>query len=129
MNFHDLYLSLVHSSTDLSNIQELYYLRSLLSGSALQLIQRIPISAINYPVTWNLLLEHIQSPALLKQNYVDAIFELPSLRKTSASELHSLVEKFEAHVKVLQQLGERIEHWSLLLIRLFTEHSTRSATR
>nr|XP_029722497.1 uncharacterized protein LOC115263335 [Aedes albopictus] len=120
MNFHDLYLSLVHSSTDLSNIQKFYYLRSSLSESALQLIQTIPISAINYPVAWNLLLEHFQNPARLKQNYVDAIFEFQSLRKESASELHSLVEKFEANVKVLKQLGERIEHWDLLLIRLLS---------
>lgn len=120
LNFHDLFVSLVHSSTELSNIQKFYYLRSSLSASALQLIQSISISALNYPVAWNLLLDHFQNPARLKQTYVDAMFEFSALKKESASELHSLVEKFEANVKVLHQLGERTNHWDLLLIRMLS---------
>ncbi|XP_058840968.1 uncharacterized protein LOC131696445 [Topomyia yanbarensis] len=120
LNFHDLFVSLVHSSVELSNIQKFYYLRSSLSGDALKLIQTIPLSANNYVVAWNLLIEHFQNPARLKQSYVDALFEFPSLKKESASELHSLVEKFEANVKVLQQLGEMVQCWDILLIRMLS---------
>ncbi|XP_065075285.1 uncharacterized protein LOC135699031 [Ochlerotatus camptorhynchus] len=120
LNFHDLFVSLVHSSVGLSNIQKFYYLRSSLSNAALQLIQTIPISANNYPVAWNLLLEHFQNPARLKQTYVDALFDFASMKRESATELHSLVEKFEANVKVLQQLGERTEYWDILLIRMLS---------
>lgn len=120
LNFHDLYVALVHSSTGLSNIQKFYYLRSSLSHEALQLIQTIPISANNYLVAWNLLLDHFQNPARLKQSYVDSLFDFASLTRESATELHSLVEKFEANVKVLQQLGERTEYWDLLLIRMLS---------
>ncbi|XP_058816223.1 uncharacterized protein LOC131679504 [Topomyia yanbarensis] len=117
LNLHDLFVSLVHSSVELSNIQKFYYLRSSLSGEALKLIQTIPLSANNYVVAWNLLIEHFQNPARLKQSYVDALFEsyvdalfeFPSLKSEPASELHSLVEKFEANVKVLQQLGEKVQ--------------------
>ncbi|XP_058448896.1 uncharacterized protein LOC131428854 [Malaya genurostris] len=120
LNFHDLFVSLVHSSVDLSNIQKFYYLRSSLSSDALKLIQTIPLSANNYAVAWNLLIEHYQNPTRLKQTYVDALFEFPSLRKESASDLHSLVEKFEANVKVLQQLGEKVQFWDILLIRMLS---------
>ncbi|XP_062713158.1 uncharacterized protein LOC134290134 [Aedes albopictus] len=120
LNFHDLFLSLVHSSADLSNIQKFYYLRSSLSNAALQLIQTIPISAKNYPVAWNLLLDHFQNTARLKQSYVDNLFEFATLKRESSAELHNLVEKFEANVKVLQQLGERTDHWDLLLIRMLS---------
>ncbi|XP_058816032.1 uncharacterized protein LOC131679338 [Topomyia yanbarensis] len=120
LNFHDLFVSLVHSSVELSNIQKFYYLRSSLSGDALKLIQTIPLSANNYVVAWNLLVEHFQNPARLKQSYVDALFEFPSLKRESASELHSLVEKFEANVKVLQQLGEKVQFWDILLIRMLS---------
>lgn len=118
--FHDLYISLVHSSTALSNIQKFYYLRSSLSHTALQLIQSISISAVNYPVAWNLLLQHFQNTARLKQSYVDALFDFSALKRESATELHSLVEKFEANVKVLHQLGEHTEHWDILLIRMLS---------
>ena len=120
LNFHDLYISLVHSSLDLSNIQKFYYLRSSLSGDALKLIQTIPLSANNYPVAWNLLVDHFQNPARLKASYVDALFEFPSMKRESAVDLHSLVEKFEANVRILQQLGEKTEFWDVLLIRMLS---------
>ncbi|XP_065087242.1 uncharacterized protein LOC135708976 [Ochlerotatus camptorhynchus] len=120
LNFHDLFVSLVHSSHELSNIQKFYYLRSSLSGDALKLIQTITISADNYQVAWKLLTEHYQNSARLKQSYVDSLFEFPSLKRESATELHSLVEKFEANVRVLKQLGERTEFWDILLIRMLS---------
>ncbi|XP_055590340.1 uncharacterized protein LOC129742466 [Uranotaenia lowii] len=120
LNFHDLFLSLVHSSGDLSNIQKFYYLRSSLSGDALKLIQTIAISASNYPVAWNLLVEHFQNPSRLKQTYVDSLFEFSQLKKESASDLHSLVERFEANVRILKQLGEKTEYWDVLLIRMLS---------
>ncbi|XP_055522947.1 uncharacterized protein LOC129717127 [Wyeomyia smithii] len=120
LNFHDLYISLVHSSQDLSNIQKFYHLRSSLAGDALKLIQTIPLSANNYPVAWNLLVEHFQNTARLKQSYVDALFEFSPLKRESATELDSLVEKFEANVKILQQLGEKTEFWDVLLIRMLS---------
>lgn len=129
LNFHDLFVSLVHSSDALSNIQKFYYLRSSLSDEALQLVQSIPISAINYPVAWNLLLQHFQNTARLKQTYVDVLFEFDSLKRESAAELHSLVEKFEANVKILTQLGERTDHWDILLIRMLSSRLDSTTRR
>lgn len=120
LNFHDLFISLVHSSHELSNIQKFYYLRSSLTGEALKLVQTIAISANNYMVAWNLLLDHYQNPIRLKQSYVDSLFEFAPIRRESATELHSLVEKFEANVKILKQLGERTECWDLILIRMLS---------
>lgn len=120
LNFHDLYISLVHSSQDLSSIQKFYYLRSSLSGEALKLIQTIPITATNYPVAWNLLVEHFQNTGRLKASYVDALFEFPTLKRESSVELHSLVEKFEANVRILQQLGEETNTWDILLVRMLS---------
>ncbi|XP_065092424.1 uncharacterized protein LOC135713262 [Ochlerotatus camptorhynchus] len=120
LNFHDLFVSLVHASLELSNIQKFYYLRSSLAGDALKLVQTIPISANNYPVAWNLLVDHFQNPSRLKQSYLDALFEFPTLKRESAAELHSLVEKFEANVKVLKQLGEKTEFWDIILIRMLS---------
>ncbi|XP_055604663.1 uncharacterized protein LOC129752900 [Uranotaenia lowii] len=120
LNFHDLFVSLVHSSHELSNIQKFYYLRSSLSGEALKLIQTINISANNYIVAWTLLVEHYQKPARLKQSYVDSLFEFSTLKRESSTELRFLVERFEANVKVLKQLGEKTQFWDILLIRMLS---------
>ena len=77
LNFHDLFISLVHSSTSLSTIQKFYYLRSSLAGEALKLIQSIPISHDQYSVAWNLLISHYQNLRRLKRTYVQSLFEFP----------------------------------------------------
>ncbi|XP_055589657.1 uncharacterized protein LOC129741871 [Uranotaenia lowii] len=120
LNFHDLFVSLVHSSHELSNIQKFYYLRFSLSGEALKLIQTINISTNNYIVAWTLLVEHYQKPARLKQSYVDSLFEFSSLKRESSTELRFLVERFEANVKFLTQLGEKTQFWDILLIRMLS---------
>ncbi|XP_062541412.1 uncharacterized protein LOC134209443 [Armigeres subalbatus] len=65
----------------------------------------------------------------LIKSFVDEYTEAEGVREVgvrlehlreSASDLHSLVEKFEANVKVLQQLGERTEYWDILLIRMLS---------
>ncbi|XP_065091733.1 uncharacterized protein LOC135712696 [Ochlerotatus camptorhynchus] len=81
---------------------------------------KTPISANNYMVAWKLLEDHYQNPVRLKQTYVDALFEFSTIKRESAAELHSLVEKFESNVKVLQQLGEQTQCWDLLLVRMLS---------
>lgn len=120
MNFHDLFVSLVHSSTNLSTIQKFYYLRSSLAGEALKLIQTIPISNEQYSVAWNLLISHYQNPRRLKRTYVQSLFEFPCMKRETAAELHSLIDKFQTNVKILKQLGEITEHWDVLLIHLLS---------
>lgn len=120
MNFHDLFISLVHSSTNLSTIQKFYYLRSSLSGEALKLIQTIPISNEQYSVAWNLLVSHFQNPRRLKRSYVQSLFDFPSMNREAAPELHALLEKFQTNVKILKQLGENTDHWDVLLIYLLS---------
>ncbi|XP_055527495.1 uncharacterized protein LOC129720100 [Wyeomyia smithii] len=53
-------------------------------------------------------------------SYVDSLFDFPLLKRECASELSSLVDKFEANVKVLQQLGEKVQFWDILLIRMLS---------
>lgn len=120
LNFHDLFESLVHTSTSLSTIQKFYYLRSSLTGEALDLIQTIPISSEQYSVAWNLLVSHYQNTRRLKRIYVQSLFEFPCMKRETALDLHTLIDKFQANVKILKQLGERTEYWDVLLIHILS---------
>ncbi|XP_055542790.1 uncharacterized protein LOC129728377 [Wyeomyia smithii] len=42
------------------------------------------------------------------------------MKRESATELHSLIERFEANVRILKQLGEHTEHWDALRIHLLS---------
>lgn len=54
--FHDMFKASVHAR-DLSGVEKLSYLKSLLQGSALDAIAGLPLSDANYPVAMNALSE------------------------------------------------------------------------
>ncbi|XP_045538252.1 uncharacterized protein LOC123721942 [Papilio machaon] len=56
LEYRDTYLSLVHNSTDISDIQKFHYLKSSLKGSAEMVVNALEISSENYSVAWELLL-------------------------------------------------------------------------
>ncbi|XP_046802097.1 uncharacterized protein LOC124418773 [Lucilia cuprina] len=45
--FHDLFTSMIHSNSDLTAVEKFYYLKSSLSGEALQCISNLPVSSEN----------------------------------------------------------------------------------
>ncbi|XP_055605661.1 uncharacterized protein LOC129753838 [Uranotaenia lowii] len=69
-----------------------------------------------------------ESPESL-DNYVQTLFDFPILRRESATELHTLVEQFDANVRILKQLGESTEHWDILLIHLLSTRLDPSTRR
>lgn len=55
LTFHDTFVSMIHSSTEISHVQKFHYLRAALKGEAATLIQSITITAQNYSVAWTTL--------------------------------------------------------------------------
>ncbi|XP_052901335.1 uncharacterized protein LOC128307494 [Anopheles moucheti] len=129
MNFHSIFASMIHGSPHYSGTQKLYYLRTSLSGSALRLIQNIPICEKNYNVAWQLLLKHYNEPKKVKQFLLDALFENAALKKESSSELRKVVENFEANVSALKELGEPTAQWDTLLIHMLSNQLDSTTKR
>lgn len=42
------------------------------------------------------------------------------MKRETALDLHTLIDKFQANLKILKQLGEQTEHWDVLLIHLLS---------
>lgn len=55
LEFRDTYLSVIHNCKDLDNVQKFHYLRSVLTGNALQVIKSLEFSSDNYITAWDLL--------------------------------------------------------------------------
>ncbi|XP_062558239.1 uncharacterized protein LOC134223119 [Armigeres subalbatus] len=118
LTFHDSFSSLIHSSADIPCIQKFQYLRSALKGDALRLIETLTITAANYSVAWQSLLNRYANKYLLKKKHLQAITHQPKMLAKSASKLCVVVEEFQRHVKILEQLGEPTTQWSSLLVHL-----------
>ncbi|XP_062699619.1 uncharacterized protein LOC134284635 [Aedes albopictus] len=118
LGFHDTFLALIHSNTEVPAIQKFHYLRAALKGEAAQLIESIAISSVNYDLAWQTLVDRYANDYLLKKRHLQALFDIPSAKKESAASLHALVDEFQRHTKVLGQLGEPTASWSSLLEHL-----------
>ncbi|XP_055618443.1 uncharacterized protein LOC129763416 [Toxorhynchites rutilus septentrionalis] len=116
--FRDLYVSLIHLSSDLPEIEKFHYLRSQLEGEALTLISSLAITQANYEVAWHLLVKRYSNSKLLKKKQVQKLFELHTVKRESVVELQRLVDGFEKATKVLDQVVEAANYKDLLLIHL-----------
>lgn len=106
LEFRDTYMSLIHNSKDIDPIQKFHYLRSSLSGSALQIIKSLEFTAENYDIAWGLLENCYNDKRLLIHNHVKALFALPSVNKESPS----------PNLRALDTLGEPTASWDTLII-------------
>lgn len=116
LEFRDTYLSLIHNSTDLDNIQKLHYLRSSLIGNALQVIKSLEFSADNYVVAWELLENRYNNNRLLVHNHVKALFAAQSLNKESELLIRKLIDTVLRNIRALKTLGEPTDTWDTLIV-------------
>jgi len=54
-HFFDTFNSLLLNNETLDNIQRYYYLLSVMSGEAHELIENLPVTADNFPIAWKLM--------------------------------------------------------------------------
>ncbi|XP_055613515.1 uncharacterized protein LOC129759958 [Uranotaenia lowii] len=118
LTFRDSFSSLIHSSPEIPCIQKFQYLRSALRGDALKLIESLNITANNYAVAWEALLNRYSNTYLLKKKHLQALIVHSKVSGKSAAGLRAVVEDFQRHVKILNQLNEPTAHWGSLLVQL-----------
>ncbi|XP_047039720.1 uncharacterized protein LOC124644424 [Helicoverpa zea] len=120
LEYRDTYLSLVHNSKEIDNVQKFHYLRSSLSGSALLVIKSLEFSSENYNVAWELLENRFNNNRLLVQTHVKALFSMTSLNKESPNQIRKLIDTVLKNLRSLKNLGEPTESWDTLIIYLIT---------
>ncbi|XP_058811047.1 uncharacterized protein LOC131675938 [Topomyia yanbarensis] len=130
LNFRDLYMSLIHWQTDLPEVEKFHYLRSQLEGEALNLVNTLPLTKANYMVAWDMLVQRYSNTKLLKKRKIQALFELSSIKRESAEEMHSLLESFEAIVKSLDHIvSQPADYKDLLLLHMLSSRLDSSSRR
>lgn len=116
LDFKEIFLSLVDKNAGLLDSQKLYYLRSSLSKEPLKLIQSIAISADNYKVAWDLLLDRYENKHVIVHSHIRSIFEYPVIKKESHIELRHLFDNIKKHLHALNSMGEATQYWDRLII-------------
>lgn len=120
MNFHDLFSTLIHSNQQLSAIQKFQYLKAVLKGDALRLVQSLAVTATNYSIAWDLLKQRFDNKNFLIKQHFSALLCISPLKKESSSALSDLADIFEKHIGVLDKLEETDDHWNSFLVEFLS---------
>ncbi|XP_038116927.1 uncharacterized protein LOC119769097 [Culex quinquefasciatus] len=120
LSFRDLFVSLIHSKAELSDVEKFYYLRGCLDGKPAGLIDHLKITAESYTVAWTILLNEYDNDKLLKKRQIQSLFELPVITEESSSDLHTLVDGFLRIVQTLDRVLEEANFKDLLLVNILS---------
>lgn len=118
LEFRDTFASLVHNSTDISNIQKFHYLKSSLKGSAELVIHSIEFSSDNYQVAWDMLLNRYNNCGLLVDHHITSLLNVTALTKESPSSIRTLIDTILKNLRALKILGEATDYWDSLIVNI-----------
>ncbi|XP_078038719.1 uncharacterized protein LOC144470974 [Augochlora pura] len=104
IRFRDTFVSLVHDSERLSDMDKFNYLVSALSGPAAQIIESYSVSEANYKLAWERLKERFDDPKNLISHHVTAILDLEPAKKKNGTSLIKFIDTAVNNVRALQKI-------------------------
>lgn len=129
LEFKNSYDTMIHKRIDLDPIQKFHYLRSALSGSALQVISALEFTATNYVHAWELLSDRFHNTRLLTQNHVKSLYSLQNILTESPVQIRKLIDTVNRNLRALKTIGEPVESWDTLIIYLIVTKLDSSTER
>ncbi|XP_037812325.1 uncharacterized protein LOC119604046 [Lucilia sericata] len=116
IRFRDLYVSMVDSRTNISNVQKLEYLQMKLKGEASTVIKHLTPTNDNYNVAWELLKENYDNSEMIVEKYLELLFDQKHVKNATASDFkkfyHNTVEAYNA----LKTLKGSLDSWDYVLM-------------
>lgn len=117
--FYETFCSLVHNQHHIPKIDKFHYLLSCTKGSALNIVKSVPISANNYDLVWQGLLDKYHDNRLLVGRYLDRMLNFTPFTNESSSNLNQFLETFEHSYKAIKALNiENLDSYILCHIAL-----------
>ncbi|XP_053956407.1 uncharacterized protein LOC128862029 [Anastrepha ludens] len=119
-NFFSMFTSVIDNDGDLTQSDKLQYLRSCLSGAALDTIQSLEINENNYKNTLDLLKKRFDNKRIIFQAHIRQIFGLDRA-DASASKLRELTDKVTSHIGALLSLGSQEQIADCIIVELLLQ--------
>ena len=118
--FFDSFKSLVHNNRSIDNVKKFHYLKNSLGGEASNLISSISVTEQNYDSAWNLLLERYNNKKIIINFHVNELLSQPKVRSENFSDIRSLLDNTNKHIRALRAFEIPVDHWDLILIHTIT---------
>lgn len=116
-SFCDTFVSLVHGNRNVGNLERFHYLIICLSGSPLTVVKSIPLSADNYVIAWEALIERYDNQQLLATAHLEKLFAFRPINSESPSSLLAFVTVFQENIVAIKAHGVHIIFYRLPCFR------------
>lgn len=116
MSFRDTFNTMIHQRDDLTNVEKLQYLESVVTDEALCKIQVFSITDDNYERAWDLLHKSYQNERALISRHLILLLRLPIQEKENYKGLITLADVSQQHVQSLISLGVNVSTEILVAI-------------
>ncbi|XP_050058669.1 uncharacterized protein LOC126553154 [Aphis gossypii] len=126
-SYFDCFKAMVHNEDAYPPAQKFSYLRSSLSGAALDVIKAIPMTEGNYSVAIKRLQQRYENRSMVIQSHIRAILDFPQVDSAIANELQALHSNVVSHVAALEALGQPVDMWDAWLVTVLlrkVDHAT-----
>ncbi|XP_031777452.1 uncharacterized protein LOC116415926 [Nasonia vitripennis] len=120
-SFSDLFTSLVHSRSGISDVTKLQYLKLCLTGVAAELIKDVMTTNANYASTWQTLKDRYSNPRLMINKLLTSFLEIPQMKKESAAEMRAFADEAKRIVRALTNLKLPVDHWDIWFVFLLSD--------
>lgn len=125
--FFDLFKCTVDQNMTLTNAQRLQYLKSVLKGEALNLIQHFSITNDNYVDAWKKLQQRYNKKKNIIYNFINKFNELPNVTQVTAEKLRHLTSTSDVILRSISSLGyESRDPWIIYMILEKLDPETQS---
>ena len=113
----DAYSSAIHENEDLTKIDKMNYLRSLLQGGAIQAIQGLGLSAENYDDAIEILHSRFGKKLVVISSHMDALMKVSTIKSIQDTRgLRNLYDRVESHIRSLRAMGIDSTSYGCLLV-------------
>lgn len=117
VSFRESFISLIDSNRKLNAVQKFFYLKSVLKDEALNVISNLDITAVNYNIAWQLLVDRYENKKLIMHSHVQAIIDLKSPKEYHSS-LRNFLDTFLLNYRALLALNEKVQYWDAILLHI-----------
>lgn len=114
--FQDMFISLVHSNRNLTNVQKLHYLKCNLRGQAENLLRHTAITNDNYEVAWEALKQRYNNKRVLVDTQLKLLVNHPSHHAETVGNIRELIDTVQESLNALRGLEIDFSSWDPLLL-------------
>ena len=117
-NFWDQFEAAVHDNDDLPNVQKFTYLRSVLTGNALQTIG-FEVTGANYQLAVECLKHRYGRKRVVISSLVKSVVQMDAKSAVTAPSLRDLYDTLKNRTRALEALGEIPKSHGCILLPIF----------